>query len=118
MFVDDLDESDMVVVAVTGGVFAILCLIPGSIGLLGSLVRRRRRRMEYVEPSQHDGLSRQVISYQSDMGVDPEFRVTVGELDTTTVTFNVESSMSSIPLDELYRGSSAQLLTSTTSLIS
>ena len=50
MFVDDLEESDMVVVAATGAVFAIVCLIPGSIGLLGALVRRRRRRMDYVEP--------------------------------------------------------------------
>jgi len=113
MFVDDLDESDVVVVAVTGCVFAVVCLLPGLIGLLGALVRRHRRRMEYVDPlsQPHNGLS----YHQCDVGVESEFRV--GEFDATSVTFNIDSTSASIPLDDLYRGPSSQLVTSRTSLI-
>ena len=117
--VDDLDGGDMLVVFVTSGVFAAVCFVPGSIGLIGAMIRRRRRRKQYVEPQQQQqiGIGRQsAAAYLCDAGNYPEFRIADVDLDPVTMTFDLDSPLS-IPLDNLYQLNTAHVLSSRTAAL-
>lgn len=111
---NEVGDSDMIIIFVTGGFFVIVCLFPGLVGLLSAAVRRRQRRNEYVE---HLDVDLEETYTHCNVDCEPEFRIVGGGPDSTGVLLGADS-MSSIPLDNLYQLTSMHSATSRTSLIS